>query len=296
MAPPRVASKPRPAELDAAAVASADDVISVQEHPFARGGERLAFAAELRRNVPKDVLARAHTKPELLREASAASEKIVFKVPRSAACPAFAESKMAVQLAALGMAQLYNAFLAKHGIVLPPVEVLAPMAITFLADGARVKKPGASFCFQVKSLAGEVIMAEPRIPPEAGFFKYVNNDGRRNPALGPELTRPIDAFVLCCACLTDCNYVPTDLQGALVDGKVVLTDLAAACRNQLAFEEAGTNLGPVVVDKMVHDSRRAVRDAHWYPAVFGPGGLLKDAEAKFSACAPAADKKRKRRA
>lgn len=298
MAAPVVNSKPRPAELEVRSVDTANDVIRVQEHPFARGGERLAFAACLIREVPEKLLESAKLNPELLAQAPGVPEDIVFKVPRRASCPAFAESKMAVQLAALGMAQMYNALLDKHSIELPGIEVLAPMAVTFPDDGARVKKPGASFCFQAKSLEGEVVMAEPAIPRDAGFFKYINNDGRRNTALNTELTQTIDAFVLFCAYLTDCNYVPTDIQGARVDGKVMLTDFAAACRNHLAFEEAGTNLGSAVVDKVVHDSRRALLDTTIYSIMFDANGICKHADEKFRTCVPPSfvwdGKKRKR--
>lgn len=279
-----------PSSLSGTTRGAADTLVAVHAKPFEHGGERLAFHAQRWTGLSEEEQRSLYTDVALLDELcrhddGREKERMVVKVPLVPREAGFVESKMAVHLAAMGMAELFNKIVARLGWTFPTIEVLAPSKITFPPEAARVKKPDQRVFVQTKTKLEKVeLFAERHLAGD--YVKLVKNNGRRNDALFEHATEyhVADAWVLMCAYVTAMNYVPADIQGVL-DGRTLrLTDLAAACRNSLAFAESGTNGGDAAVRVLVRDAHRAFQGAYpvRFAEMFGPTGYFKDAADYFA--------------
>lgn len=265
-------------------VYSTDTVVTVEPTAFAHGAERHAFRAQRWTNVPKE------TQDELCTDAAGldtfkSGEELIFKVARVPRPPGFTESKMAVHVAAMGMAALFNSLRDRLTATLSPIKVVAPIVLSFPGDTTRMKKPTQSAFVQTKRLQDEAFLVERRLP-DGDFVKIVDNAGRRNSGLlaYDARYRTADAWILVCAACTRMAYVPSDLQGVLTaDGTLHLTDLAATCGNPLAFQESGTNLGDTALRTLVKGAFESFQTHPAHAELFGDRGIFKDAYAYFEA-------------
>ena len=261
---------------------TSDTVLDVERHAFAHGKERFAFAATLYDKVSNEMQEKMCTDAEAICELKRDDSKpVVVKLARIPREVGFSESKMAVHVAAMGMAKLWqehvNYMIWNHFYRL---RILAPMAITFPEGKVRMMKQDRPF-IQTNKLKDLTVLAESRLPDGGDFVKFITNDGTRNTAVCERLQTAadtVDAFILFCAIFTRMKYVPSDIQGMVDRSRVLwLTDLAATCSNPLAFQESGTNLGEMALRRIVKVAFQAFRSRPHFAEVFGPTGRFKNA-------------------
>lgn len=181
------------------------------------------------------------------------------------------ERKTAVHTVGLWLEVMFNRIVQRMGVPLPTIEVLSPIVLEF-DDDIRCKKPDKLFFSKTKKLAGVKVLGEFAL--DGDFMKYVNNDGARSHRMDGTDNESyckkevvLDLLNIATAFWTNFNMVLTDLQGVYDNNKklFVLTDLAIAAKNPMAFDEA-TNLGKPAVLKVIREAHyHAVRDA---PAVY----------------------------
>lgn len=260
---------------------SREKILFINVSPFAKGGERFAYKAKCHSGITKEMYETLCTSPDAINSLRDGEDMVVkfSMVPRSLG---FAESKMAVHVAAMGMVHSYNSFVARFNLDLKPIRVLPPTVVSFPSDTTRMKKSTMPCFVLTKKLRDEVLVAEPMLKGE--FVKFIINNGKRNTAVfdGNASLVTLDFFILFCFLMTK-SYVPSDLQGTVDLEQVWVTDLAATCRDPVAFEESGTNLGESYMLRIVKGSMLNASKTTRYQEVFGPTGHFKNAHAFLEA-------------
>ena len=175
------------------------------------------------------------------------------------------ECKIAVHTVGLWLEAMFNRVVGRMDVALPTIEVLSPIVIEF-DDDVRCKKPGKHFFLKTKKLAGAKVLGELALHGE--FMKYVNNDGARSPRMDGQDNESysqrevvLDLLNLATAYWTNFTMVLTDLQGVYDDDKklFVLTDLAIAAKNPMAFDQT-TNLGKPAVRKVICEAHHHAKN------------------------------------
>ena len=258
---------------------SSDTVVFVKAEPCGRGRERVVCHGEVCDGVDSilqadliamgagdvNAIVQKLSQPPVVRTPS------VFKFSMlDHAAHYDIDAKIAIHTTALWCANMFNRRLARVG-PLPKVEILSPIVLEF-DETARCKPAGKLSFVQTKKLAGTRLLGECSLQKTGcKWIKYVNNDGSRNwtsmdPNTNAEYVEKeivLDLFNLATAAWTGTNMVFADLQGVFHMGRFVLTDLAIAAKNQLAFDQT-SNLGELAVKKIVREAREEVKGTPIY--------------------------------
>jgi hypothetical protein len=257
--------------FEVSSLTSTDILLFVNPKPFGRGRERAVCHGMVCENVDevttKEIVSMGTGDIEGIVERIVNKESITltpavfkFSIIGDAAL-LDVDAKIAIHTVALWCSSSFNRTLPFVKSSLPIVEVLSPFVIKF-DDQVRCKQPGKTSFVKTKNLDGIKVLGEFSLEETGSpFEKRINNDGARSHKMDgednsdyPTKEVVLDLFNLATSAWTGLNLVFTDIQGVFHNQHFVLTDLAIASKNKMAFDET-VNWGAPAVKKVVLEAR-----------------------------------------